>query len=175
MRTREILCAAFLLVACGVAAAAQPPPVEGKRPGRSGEAAAGDVRPGELANALDQYALVQAQRMLQLDDAHYLQFVPRLKSLQATRRRNTVARARIVQNLRRLVGARAQGEPDDKTILDAVNALRDHDERALRELRAAYDAVDEVLTVRQRARFRLFEENIESRKLELLMKARSRS
>jgi hypothetical protein len=31
-----------------------------------------------------------------------------------------------------------------------------------------------VLTVRQRARFRLFEENIENRKLELLMKARSR-
>ena len=70
--------------------------------------------------------------------------------------------------------ARAQGEPDDKALLDVLTALREHDEGALRELQAAYAAVDEVLTVRQRARFRLFEENIENRKLELLMKARAR-
>jgi hypothetical protein len=167
-----MLCAALLVVGSSLPALAQTPPAE-KRAGRGAEAP-GDVRPGELANALDQYALVQAQRMLQLDDTHYLQFMPRLKSLQATRRRNTIARARLVQNLRRLVGARAQGEPDDKAILEALTSLREHDERALRELQAAYDAVDEVLTVRQRARFRLFEENIENRKLELLMKARAR-
>ena len=173
MRIGQILCAALLILGCSRSASAQaPPPVE-KRAGRAAEAT-GDVRPGELANALDRYALVQAQRMLQLDDAQYLQFMPRLKSLQATRRRNTVARARLVQNLRRLVGARAQGEPDEKAILESLSALREHDERALRELQVAYDAVDEVLKVRQRARFRLFEENIENRKLELLMKARAR-
>jgi hypothetical protein len=172
MRTGQLLCAALFILGTSLPALAQAPPAE-KRAGR-GTDAPGDVRPGELANALDQYALVQAQRMLQLDDTHYLQFMPRLKSLQATRRRNTVGRARLVQNLRRLVGARAQGEPDDKAILEALTALREHDERALRELQAAYDAVDDVLTVRQRARFRLFEENIENRKLELLMKARSR-
>lgn len=174
MRTGHVLCAALLIVGCGTTVLAQAPPVEEKRAGRGAEAAPGDVRPGELANALDQYALIQARRMLQLDDAQYMQFVPRLKSLQTTRRRNTVARARLVQNLRRLAGARAQGEPDDKTILEALTALRDHDDRARRELQAAYAAVDEVLTVRQRARFRLFEENIENRKLELLMRARSR-
>lgn len=174
MRTGHILYAALLILACSNTASAQAPPVAEKRAGRGAEATS-DIRPGELANALDQYALVQAQRMLQLDDAHYLQLMPRLKSLQATRRRNTIGRARLVQNLRRLVGARAQGEPDDKAILDVLTALREHDERALRELQAAYDAVDEVLTVRQRARFRLFEENIENRKLELLMKARSRT
>ena len=172
MRTGHILCAALLVLGGVDAASAQAPPAVERPAGRGAETA--DIRPAELANALDRYALVQAQRMLQLDDTHYLQFMPRLKNLQATRRRNTIARARLVQNLRRLVGARAQGEPDDKAILDVLTSLRDHDERALRELQAAYDAVDEALTVRQRARFRLFEENIENRKLELLMKARSR-
>ena len=174
MRMRLRLCAALLTFMCAATAFAQAPPAEEKPAGRRGEPGTGDVKPGELANALDQYALIQAKRMLQMDDAQYMQFIPRLKALQTTRRRNTIARTRIVQNLRRLVGARAEGEPDDKTILDALTALRDHDDRALRELQAAYAAVDEVLTVRQRARFRLFEENIENRKLDLLMRARSR-
>jgi hypothetical protein len=181
MRKGHLLCAALLTLVSGTAVVAQTPPVEEKRAGRgAGDAAgrgaadaAGNVKPGELANALDQYALIQARRMLQMDDAQYMQFVPRLKSLQITRRRNTVARARLVQSLRKLSGPRAEGEPDDKAILDALTALHDHDDRALRELQAAYAAVDEVLTVRQRARFRLFEENIENRKLDLLMRARS--
>jgi hypothetical protein len=35
--------------------------------------------------------------------------------------------------------------------------------------------VDEVLTPRQQARFRLFEERIEQQKLDLLMRARARA
>ena len=36
-------------------------------------------------------------------------------------------------------------------------------------MRRAYDAVDEVLDARQQARFRIFEERIERRKLDLLI------
>ena len=46
------------------------------------------------------------------------------------------------------------------------------DERAAAELRRALDGVDEILTVRQQARFRLFEDQMERRKLDLLMRAR---
>ena len=35
-----------------------------------------------------------------------------------------------------------------------------------------YDALDEVLDARQQARFRIFEERLEARKLDLLMRAR---
>ena len=59
-------------------------------------------------------------------------------------------------------------------IRDRLKALRDHDDRAAVELRRAYDALDEVLDVRQQARFRMFEEMIERRKLDLLMRARQR-
>src|SRR5688572_8268870 len=109
MRKGHLLCAALLTLVSGTAVVAQTPPVEEKRAGRGAADAAGNVKPGELANALDQYALIQARRMLQMDDAQYMQFVPRLKSLQVTRRRNTVARARLVQNLRKLAGPRAEG------------------------------------------------------------------
>jgi len=49
---------------------------------------------------------------------------------------------------------------------------RDQDDRSAAELRRAYDALDEVLDVRQQARFRTFEEMLERRKLDLLMRAR---
>jgi len=42
-------------------------------------------------------------------------------------------------------------------------------------MRQAYDALDEVLDARQQARFRVFEDQIEQRKLDLLMRARERA
>ena len=39
-------------------------------------------------------------------------------------------------------------------------------------MRKAYDGVDEMLDIRQQARFRLFEEQMEQQKLDLLMRAR---
>jgi hypothetical protein len=42
-------------------------------------------------------------------------------------------------------------------------------------LRKAYDSLDEVLDVRQQARFRIFEENLERRKMDLLLRARQRT
>ena len=42
-------------------------------------------------------------------------------------------------------------------------------------MRKAYVALDEVLDVRQQARFRVLEEQIERRKIELLMRARQQN
>lgn len=173
MRTATHAAALVLTLCCGAVAAAQTAAPAQPQAERRDEVVR--VKPAELANALDQYALVQARRTLQLTDGEYQQLLPRLKNLHQTRRRNTIARNRLVQELRRLVGARATAEPDEKTVAEAVRALREHDDRAFRELQAAYDALDEVLTPRQRARFRLFEENLEARKLDLVIRARSRA
>ena len=61
---------------------------------------------------------------------------------------------------------------DDTVISERLRALKEHDLRAAAELSRAYDALDEVLDVRQQARFRAFEENLERRKIDLLMRAR---
>jgi hypothetical protein len=132
---------------------------------------ADSISVAELTAALDAYALVQAQQQLQISDDKYTVFAARLKRLQTVRRTNQRVRMRLVQDLRRLSGARANPPGDDAAIKAALTALRDHDERAAAELRQAYDALDQVLDVRQQARFRLFEELIEQRKLELLVRA----
>ena len=61
---------------------------------------------------------------------------------------------------------------DETRVADELKALRDEDDRAAAEIRKAYDAVDEILSVRQRARLRIFEDRMEQRKIELLMRAR---
>ena len=58
---------------------------------------------------------------------------------------------------------------------ERLRTLREHDDRAGEELRKAYDSLDEVLDVRQQARFRIFEETIERRKLDLVVRARERA
>jgi Spy/CpxP family protein refolding chaperone len=160
-----VLTAAVTLVPSG-AGAAQARGEE--RPGR----AAGQLGPGEVVAMLDAYAVVQAQEALQLNDAQYGQFVTRLRKLQQARRQNQQARNRIIQDLRRLAGPQATPPFDENTIRERLKSLRDLDDRAAVELRRAYDAVDEVLDARQQARFRIFEEMIERRKLDLLMRAR---
>jgi hypothetical protein len=120
---------------------------------------------------LDAYAVVQAQDTLQLSDTQYGQFVARLKKLHQTRRQAQQQRNRILQELRRLAGPQST-QIDENAIRTNLKALREVEERAAGEVRKAYDAVDEVLDARQQARFRVFEENLERRKLDLLMRAR---
>jgi hypothetical protein len=137
--------------------------------------AAGALSPGEVVAMLDAYALVQAQETLQLSETQYAPFVARLKKLQETRRKNQQAHNQIVQELRKLAGPQATPPYDEAAIRDRLKALRELDERAALELRRASDGVDEVLDVRQQARFRMFEEQIERRKLDLLLRARQRA
>ncbi len=121
---------------------------------------------------LDAYAVVQAQDSLQLNDAQYGTFVTRLRKLQEMRRKNQQARNQIVQELRRLAGPGANPPYDETAIRAGLKGLRDLDDRSAADLRRAYDSIDEVLDVPQQARFRIFEETIERRKLDLLMRAR---
>jgi len=135
---------------------------------------AGDLSPAEVVGMLDAYALVQAQETLQLNDAQYGTFVGRLKTLQETRRKNQRARNQLVQELRQLTAPQVTAL-DEPAVRDRLKALRDLDDRSAADLRRAYDSLDEVLDLRQQARFRIFEESLERRKMDLLMRARQRA
>ena len=124
---------------------------------------------------LDTYAIVEAQRALTIADDKYGTFAARLKKLQDIRRRNQRQRQMLVRELFRMAGPKAPVPADESAIRNQLTALREHDERAAVELRQAYDALDEVLDTRQQARFRMFEEQIERRKLDLLVRARARN
>jgi hypothetical protein len=123
----------------------------------------------DVQTLFDAYALVQAQEALRLTDEQYAEFVTRLKSLQETRRRNLRTRARLLREL-----GQAASAGNDGAMREGLNRLREHDTRAAEELRQAYTGVDQVLDLRQQARFRVFEDRLEQRKFELMMRARQR-
>jgi Spy/CpxP family protein refolding chaperone len=143
----------------------------GMRAGMRGAAGAGALTPAELERWLDSYILLQAQETLKLTDAQFPQFVQRLKALQETRRRNLQARRQMINSLGPLLKATPV---DQAQVRERLKQLHDLNIRSAEELQRAYDGIDEVLDAAQQARFRLFEEAAERRKIELLMRARLR-
>ncbi len=157
-----------VVLAAPAAVLAQTAAAPGGRPNRP----AGALTNAELATMLDAYAIVQAQNVLQLNDEQYGQFVVRLKRLQDTRRRNSQARNRAMQELRRL-----SSEPgsDEVALRERLKAWRELEDQSAMAVRREHEALDEVLDARQQVRFRVFEEQLERRKLDLLMRARERA
>jgi len=125
----------------------------------------------ELQRLFDAYTVLQAQEALQLDDAQFGQFLPKLKALQDTRRRNDVARSQLVAELGRMTAPGTAGF-DEAAVKERMRALQELEARAAAELRRAYDTIDQQLDVRRQARFRVFEQNMERRKLQLMLRAR---
>jgi len=122
---------------------------------------------GELNRLFEAYAVVQAQDFLKLSDEQYPEFVARLKALQDARRRHLGNHNRIVQDLGRML-REAGDQLDDKTVRATLESLDREDETAQAEIKKAFENLEAILDVRQRARFRVFEENLERRKLDLL-------
>lgn len=155
-------------------AALAPVPVSAQATDESGRGRnAPPLSNAQVLGMLDAYAIVEAQTFLQIADDQYGQFVARLKRLQDTRRRQMQARNRILQELRRLTAPDVNTE--DAVLRERIQALRALEEQAAQALRREYDAVDELLSPRQQARFRILEERMELRKLDILMRARERS
>jgi hypothetical protein len=136
---------------------------------RRGGAASDGVSPAEIQRLFDAYVVMQAQQELQLSDEQYPKFLARVKELQAVRQRALMQRGRILQALRRLDAAQSL---DEAGVRAQLQALADADERSSREIRDAVAAIDQVLDARQQLRFRLFEEQMERRKVDLLLRAR---
>ena len=151
--------AAAILLATGQAAGQAP-----------GPAANENVDPAELARLFDAYTVMQAQEALGLDEARFGPFVTRLRALQEMRRRHLRERAAVMRDLRQLL----QAPGNDAQLKERLDALVRLETATRADQAKALDAIDELLDVRQRARFRLLEQQLELRKLELVNRARQR-
>jgi hypothetical protein len=177
MMKRMIIVTAAVL--CATAASAQQQaagqqqrPLRPNRPavqGRGQGIDEGRVTPAEIQRMFDAYALVQAQEQLKLDDEQYSRFLIKYKALQDSRRQAIQEHTRVVTELRRLL---MQAQTPEGDLKEQMQALREADARAVADARKAFDAVDQVLDLRQQAMFRVFEEQMERRKLELVTRAR---
>lgn len=126
------------------------------------------ISPAELQRLFDSWALLQAQEFLKIPDEQYGRFLPRFKALQDVRRQAQQQHLRVLNVLRRAVN---DGEGDE-AIKAGLKQLQEIDDRGAAETRRAQDAVDAVLDLPQQAKFRIFEEQMERRKLELVTRAR---
>lgn len=162
-----------------VAAQEPPPQQQGQvnRPNAQGQRGRGQGLPApgpnmtlqEMQSMFDAYALVQAQRVLQLNDEQYQRFFMRMNALQDLRRRHNQQRMRMLNDLRRLW----RDESGEADVLTRIRAIDDLDLKFEGAIRTARQALDEALTVRQRAGFRFFEEDMERQKIDFLTRARA--
>ncbi len=154
----------------------QPPP-RGTPQNPRGRGQAGLPAPGagvpvqQLQTMFDAYALVQAQRILELSDEQYQQFFLRMNRLHELRRQHMQQRNRLINELRRMYGRQGAG---DSALAEGTRKLDEMEERFAQDLRTTRAAIDEVLTVRQRAAFRFFEEEMERQKIAFITRARQR-
>jgi hypothetical protein len=169
---RAALALVLVLSACVVAEAQARGQGRGA-PGRGQMGPRDALTPGEIQAQFDAYAIVQAQDALQLSDEQYPQFVRRARALQGMRRQSRMQRNRLLTELNQLL--RARPAADEQRLTAATRALDDHDRQSLVELQKAYAGVDEVLTPWQRGRFRLLEDQLEQKKLDMLFRARQGS
>jgi hypothetical protein len=161
----------ILVVATGAATAQTPAQTQKPPPRGAGAAGRGDPSgPAEVQRLFDAYIVIRAQEALKLDDDQFSQFLPRLRALQQTRRRGEQTHNQLVAELGRLTGPNAQF--DEAQVREKLKAIQDLDGRVAVDLRKAYDAIDQLLDVRRQARFRVFELQMERRKLELMLQAR---
>ena len=130
------------------------------------------VRPGmqiqQLQALFDAHMLVQAQKALQLTDEQYQRFFMRMNRLQDVRRRHIRQRNQLLGELRR----KWRPETDEAELVALTKQLDDIENTFDSEQRTARRALDEVLTPRQVAFFRFFEEDMERQKIEYITRAR---
>jgi len=149
-----------------------PPGGRANRPGPGGRGLppiTPNMNQQQLQTWIDTYALVQANQDLQLTADQYPTFVAKLTTVQNIKRRHQMEKRRILGELNRLVqGSGESGR--DEAILAQVKAMDDLSQRAGAELQKAYQDLDSTLTPWQRGRYRMFEEMLERRKVDLLSK-----
>ena len=141
---------------------------QGRGAGKAGPNAPG-VSPGDVQKMFDAYALMQAQEQLKIPDEKFTPFLTRFKALQEVRRQTLQNRTGIIVRLRELAAATSL---DDAKIREQLKALQELETRSSADVKKAYESVDQVLDLRQQAKFRVFEELMERRKLELVSRAR---
>ncbi len=129
------------------------------------------LTPVEVVRLFDAYAVVRAQDALDLDTSQYGAFVARYRVLLEARRRHQEARQRLLGELARQARPQRRA-PDEAGIRATLRDLDEQDTRGLADIRAALTGVEQGLSAVQQARFRVFEEQMERRKLELLSRAR---
>lgn len=123
----------------------------------------------EVQGMMDAYIISKLQEALQLTDDQYARMIVAQKKLQEHRREHQRRRMEILRELQRTVSA---PDPSDGEITPLLEKLQKNQLDFQTEQQADYKAIDAILSVKQRARHRLLEVEIERRLQELVREIR---
>ena len=130
------------------------------------------MSPVYIQQMFDTMAIMEAERFLPLNNDQYPVFVQRLRRLQEARMQSNRRRTKALNELRGLVGQQAGADVPDNAIDAKLRELAAAETEGAAGVRKALEDLEAGLSVRQRARFRLLEENVERRKIDFLTKVR---
>jgi hypothetical protein len=151
----------------------QQPPARGGQAGRGmgrGQMPPGGITPREIQAQFDAYMIAQAETALQISEEQYPQFVRRVRALQAVRRDARIARNRLLAQLG--AALRNREAVDEARLNAAMRALDEQERTAVLEIQKAFAGIDELLTPWQRGRFRVLEDQLQQKMMDMLVRAR---
>lgn len=186
--TRQWAVAGLAFVLCGLTVAAQgqeftgdafqgrgqgaqqpagPENPNAPRPPLQGDA----ISPADVQSMFDAMLLMDAERFIGLTPEQFPQFVQRVKKLQEAKVNQMRRHNKAFGELRAMSNPQT-GRADDASIDAKLKELDQIEVESHAALTKALESLDQMLTPRQRARFRLLEDNLEKKKLEFITKAR---
>lgn len=133
---------------------------EEPREGPSGE---------EVEGMIDAYIVSKLQDALVLSDEQFGRMVVAQKKMQDARRSFRRARNELLRQMRQALRREAAGEAELSQLLSRLDELH---QTFLEEERARYRDIDALLDVRQRARYRILEGEIQRRLQQLIRQSR---
>lgn len=130
-----------------------------------------DPRPSgeELEGMIEAYVVSKLQESLGLTDEQFGKMFVAQKKLQDARRSYRKERAGILREMRQALRRDDAGEEELSPLLSELEELR---QKFLEEERARYRDIDALLDVRQRARYRILEAEIQRRLQQLIRQSR---
>jgi len=129
------------------------------------------ISPADIQSMFDAMTVMDAEKYVELSVEQFPTFVQRLRKLQDARNAHVRRHNRALAELRALANPQT-GRADDATIESKLKEMDTIEVEATTAIANARDAVDQMLSAKQRARFRLLEDNMERKKLDFLTKVR---
>lgn len=124
----------------------------------------------EFQKMMEGYVLSKLQDALELTDEQYGQMVVVQKKLHDSRRMHRRQRQQLLRELQREVDVDGADEHLEETLAELSTIEQDH--RA--DLQQRQQAIDDILDLRQRAKYRLLEVELERRMQRLMRGVRQR-
>jgi hypothetical protein len=158
LRVLGLILAWGLAVAPGYSQEGPAPSAQGRDEGRA-----------EAFRMVDAYIIANIQESLGLDDEQYARVVPLVNKLQKERREYYHARWQALHHMRRLLRS---GTATETQVEKALGALKALEVEGPARIQQQMEALDAALTPVQRAKYRVFEVDVERRMRELMRRAR---